>query len=68
MRDITDLFYYGTLKLFHEFIRDFFSDRDLIDVDANLTAVADLKESNLSCGIIQISVLSDYAPVACFAS
>ena len=67
-RICSDLFFKGVFQLREERFCNFFSDCNLIDVDADLTAVAQLQECNFTCGILQVRVGTDDAPVPGFSA
>ena len=67
-RICSDLFFKGVFQLGEERFCYFFSDCNLIDVDADLTAVAQLQECNFTRGILQVRVGADDAPVPGFSA
>ena len=66
VKRVPDLFPECVLEFADKLVCDLFCDRDLIDIDADLAAVAELEESDFARGVFQVGVLSDDAPVGVY--
>ena len=64
----TDLPDERLLQRLEKLRRDLLSDRDLIDIDADLSAVAELEKCDFACSITDVGILADDAPVSGFAA
>ena len=55
----------GSLQLGKEWLSHLLCHSHLIDIDANLPGIAQLKESHLAGSVLQVRILADNAPIAC---
>ena len=63
-----DLLYEGLFEFLNERLCHLFRHGYLVDIDADLSGVAEFEEGNFTSGILQVSIFADDAPVAGLAT
>ena len=67
-RILPDLSLKSCLQFPEKIIRNLLRNRNLVDIDTYLPAVQHLEEGDFPCGVLQVRIFPDHAPVSCLSA